>query len=184
MIKLLFFLGLAFVCSSCGYRFDQNKLSEYKTVSIPYVSGDPKGELTACLVENLSTLSSLRYTQNCGDLYLNVKVLDTKFEEIDYTRAVDFLTGQEKKQTEPIEDRLSILVQVSLTETKTGKAVMDPIVLSTSVNYNYDSDFNQTNLVPFSLGQYNFRDEARRYAHKPLYDDISHAIINYINSSW
>lgn len=178
---MLFILSL----TSCGYKSlsSQGTLSQYKTISVPYVQGDTNGELTAVLAQTLVESGEWKYKTFDGDLTLEVKVIDTKVEDIGYNRFFNQNNRIQRWMT-PNEQRLSILVEVNVIDESTGKVVLGPKHLSSSVRYDFDPEFNEDNLVGFSLAQYNYVDNARRIATVPLNQRLSKVIVDYLANSW
>lgn len=178
-------VALLFCLSSCGYTSlsSQGTLSQYRTISVPYVQGDTNGELTAVLTQTLVESGEWKYKTFDGDLTLEVKVVDTKVEDIGYNRFFNQNNRIQRWMT-PNEQRLSILVEIKVIDESTGKIVLGPKHLSSSVRYDFDPEFNEDNLVGFSLAQYNYVDNARSIATVPLNQRLSKVIVDYLANSW
>ncbi|MCH9634636.1 MAG: hypothetical protein S4CHLAM7_13890 [Chlamydiae bacterium] len=184
MKKSLWLLVLVFTLSSCGYQLTKvgHGSLKTKTISVPYVEGDQKGDFTSTLIHNLAASGQWSYTDDEGEFTLNVTLLAIRDEEVGYNYAIQ--NGQVNKWLVPNENNLSALALVELIETSSGETVIGPNYLSANVIYDYDPNFNVDNLVRFSLAQYNFQQIAARTAKIPLEERLSKAIIEYINNSW
>ncbi len=135
------------------------------------------------MIKKLTESSPWVYLSHGGELRLVVTLKGKKSEYTGYTR---FKNSQGILQpwTVPNESRLSGLVEVSLIEEAGQNVLLGPVLLSASISYDYDPEYNADNLVGFSLGQYNFIENAGSIAEAPLYERLSGTIVNYITDSW
>ncbi len=70
--KVFFFAGLILL-TSCQYQFGRGELTQqYSTISVPYVDGDLKGELTTHVIRKLSSSGVFRYVDCNGELILKI----------------------------------------------------------------------------------------------------------------
>ncbi|MCH9632325.1 MAG: hypothetical protein S4CHLAM6_06570 [Chlamydiae bacterium] len=178
-------LAIVFFCQGCGYRSTayHNALSSYKTITVPYVEGDAEGQITSQVIQSLSQSGAWKYQTFDAELILKVKILGTKAEDVGYNRFFGS-DNQVERWMVPNERLLSILSEVTVIDMKTQKVVLGPKKLSTSVKFDFDPEFNEDNLVGFSLAQYNFVENAQRSAHKPLNEDIAKTIVDYLINCW
>lgn len=178
-------LGLTlFILSGCGYRINnQNFLDKYSTISVPYIKNDPEGEFTSVLVHKLASSGNWRYLTDGGELILEVEVLDTKHEHVGFRYYRD-ANGNLRDQIVPSEDRVSILTKVQVIERSSGKVVMGPTHIFSSIDTDFDPMIDEDNLIRFSMGQLDFIGTARQIAHQPLFVSLSEKIVDYISSYW
>jgi outer membrane biogenesis lipoprotein LolB len=67
----LFLFLASLLLTGCHYQFGRGELSQrYGTISVPYVKGDQKGELTNDIIKRLGTSGAFRYVSNGGDLII------------------------------------------------------------------------------------------------------------------
>ena len=179
----LFVLGLFFF-SSCGYRFGQGQLDQtYRSISIPYVIGDQDGILTATLIKQFSDSSFLQYANCQADLCLVVKILDIYDENIGF-RFDRKREGRLARSIIPTETRLTIEVELTLSESSSGKILRGPIKLQSCIEFDHDYYSSRDAVNAFSLGQLTDYDEAYDAAQKPLNDAIAKKIVDYVCQSW
>ena len=169
----------------CGYHNpDQdNKLSGYKTISLPYVQGDTEGNFTAVLAKTLAQSGNWEYRTFDSEISLIVEIVGTKIEDVGYNRHFN-QNGQIQRWMDPNERRLSVLVKVTVIDEATQKVILGPEHLSDSVKYDFDEEFSEDNLVGFSLAQYNFFENAERIAHTSLNERLSKIVVDYLVNSW
>jgi hypothetical protein len=186
MLRFLFQIMMSLLLlSGCGYRFGQGGIANrYATISVPYVTGDVDGSLTAAIIKQLSTSSSLEYATCGGQLTLQVILLDIHDENIGFRYDRHKKDNELKKDIIPTETRLRALVQVSVIEAASGEILMGPVKIASSVDFDHDyySSRNQVNV--FSLGQLSDVDEARDAVHIPLNEALAQKIVDYVNDSW
>lgn len=186
-ITLTFFLALSslgFVTVSCDYHMGTGAVVErYATVSIPYIEGDVDGTLQSILAKEIASTTQLRYLSYGGNLLLKVKLLEKKADPVGFRYAIN-TDGSMVDTLVATEDRLSVLVEVSLVESATCCQVVGPQLFSTSVDYDFQPDSSNSDLVQFSLGQVDFRGAAKDAALRPLYDKLAKQIADYITSAW
>lgn len=179
----LFFL-LALCAASCGYRWGQgSSLAPYETISVPYVEGDWKGDLTTAIVKRLSQSGPLRYCNTGGALILKVRILDYHSEDIGFrydTNHHDRLISS----VIPDETRLTGEVEVTVLEAASRMPVLGPVRLTayTEFDHDYYSAHHAVNV--FSLGQLTDVDEAYDAAEKPLNRRLAQTIVDYLNDNW
>ena len=120
-IWLLRSIPILFTLTSCSYHFGHGELSQrYTTISVPYVEGDLRGELTTFVIKRLSLSGSFRYVNGAGDLLLKIKMVECRDDHIGF-RYDRNKRGKLKKSLVPTETRLSQVAEVCLIENGTGK---------------------------------------------------------------
>lgn len=184
-IKQIFYLlPLVYLLSGCQYQFGRGELSErYTTISVPYIEGDQRGELTTEVIKKLSTSGAFRYISQGGDLVLKVKLIEFREENIDF-RYDRKKTGKLKKSIIPTETRLNAIAEVLLIEGGTNQVVRGPtrVVASAEFGHTYYATRDEINI--FSLGQLNDIDAAREAVMYPLNRHLAERIVDYIINSW
>ncbi|MDP1880868.1 MAG: LPS assembly lipoprotein LptE [Parachlamydiaceae bacterium] len=181
-ICLIFFGWLAIV--GCDYQFGHGELAKnYSTLSIPYVEGDLKGGLTAEVIKKISISGALRYVSTEGDLILNIKIVELDDENIGF-RYDRGNTNHLKKYLIPTETRISALVEVTLTDSKTCQVIRGPTRITASVDFDHSFYSSRNEMNRFSLGQLNDIDAALDAVIIPLNRELADRIVNYIVYSW
>ncbi len=150
---------------------------------MPYVEGDTEGDVTSQVIQSVCQSGAWKYQTLEAELILKVKIIDTKIEDTGYNRFFN-QNAQIKRWMVPNEQRMSILAEVSVIDEATSKVILEPHSISADVNYDFDPEFNETNLVGFSLAQYNFIENAQRIARTPLNERLAENIVDYLLNSW
>jgi hypothetical protein len=174
---------LVLVFSNCGYRAGSGSpLSQYSSISVPYVEGDEDGRLTAAIVQRISETGAFKYEQEGGDLMLKVRLVSQRTENIgfQYDRQND---GSLSKRVVPSEARLSVRTECSVVENGSGRVLLGPTELDSSVDYDYDPYSNFANSNVFSLGQLTAPEAAQEASRRPLDAQIAHQIVDLISHS-
>lgn len=181
-IWLLLFTG--FLIAGCQYHFGRGDLSQrYSTISVPYIEGDQRGELTADVIKKLSTSGGFRYVSSGGDLVLKIKIIEFREENISF-RYDRKKTGQLKKSIIPTETRMKAIAEVLVIESGSGETIRGPtqITASTEFDHTYYATRDEINI--FSLGQLNDLDAARDAVKQPLNRHLAERIVDFIINSW
>ncbi len=179
----LIFVFLFFL-TGCAYRFGRGELSEqYRTISIPYVKGDQRGELTADIIKQLSVSGAFQYQSHQGDLTLKVELLEFREENVEF-RYDRKKTGKLKHSIIPTETRVSCIAEVLLIESTTGKTLKGPTRISASADFDHTFYATRNEVNIFSLGQLNDFDAARDAVMHPLNRNLAEKIVDYVINSW
>lgn len=174
----------ASLSSCCGYQAGSGALVEnYATFSIPFAEGDFDGSFTTELARHISQRTGLRYASCGGNLTVHVKLADKKAQSIGFCYGTNS-DGDRIDTLVSCEDRLSILAEVWVDDEAQGCTVLGPLYMTASVDYDYEPDTSNVDVVQFSLGQLDFRNGAREAAHRPLYADLSSKIADTISANW
>jgi hypothetical protein len=184
MRVLLFSLLLLVSLSGCGYRLGPGPLaSRYATISVPYVEGDRDGDLTRELVRKLGSNGGFRYSPDCGELILRVKVVELKDKNIGFRYDVND-EGELKKSIIPVETRLTALSEVELIDSSNGEVLLGPAMISAFVEFDHEYYSSHHGVNVFSLGQLTDTYEAHDAAKHPLNIALSQKIVDFISNSW
>ncbi|MCB1107170.1 MAG: LptE family protein, partial [Chlamydiia bacterium] len=71
--------------SGCGYHVDNDDaLSSFPTISVPYFKGDSDGILTDSVIKGLATSGEFNYVSKGGSVILEGVVLSDTSEHIGY----------------------------------------------------------------------------------------------------
>jgi hypothetical protein len=181
---LLLLLALAsFSMGGCQYSFGRGELaSQYSTIYVPYAEGDKEGDLTTQVIKCLS-LRGFRYVNYGGDLILNMKIFELRDENIGF-RYDRKKCGKLKKVIIPTETRVTMVVEVTVIETSTGKTIRGPTRIKTSLDFDHDFYSSHHGVNIFSLGQLNDIDAAHNAVMKPLHRQMAERIVDYVINSW
>lgn len=180
MRSLLFLLLL----TSCGYRYTSQEDS-VRTISIPYILGDPDALLNNELVYQLSSSGEFSCLLSGGDFILQVVLLSDTKERIGFRYDRDNPSGSLEKNLLGVEDCRSIVAMVSLVERTSGKVILEPSEVRASVDYDYTDPGSPRDLLfaksepimPFSLGQLDSHEGAHDDAARPLFRQLSQKIV-------
>jgi len=170
----------ALILTGCGYRFTPGgALSEYHTISIPYVKNDSEGRMTAALIRVISSQTGLQYEKCGGDLTLLVDLLEFEEENIGYRydRKND---GKLTHYIIPTETRLMGAAIVSLVDNISGEKIAGPAKILASIDFDHEYEKTRNSVNVFSLGQLTDYDEAYDAASEPLYRALSQKIADFI----
>ncbi|MGE3954752.1 MAG: LPS assembly lipoprotein LptE [Parachlamydiales bacterium] len=176
-------LLLLVTLTACGYRFgDQGVLCHYRTIEVPFVCGDQGGRLTEALVLELARTGAIAYRSQGADLVLCAAVIDCGRENIGF----QYDRNNQGELTDRIvanEGRLFLIVEVTLKD-RWGYCLIGPTRFTAQADYDFNPLSTDTELAPFSLGQFTEIDQAEEVALSPLYRDIAYKIIDYLRTYW
>jgi hypothetical protein len=184
--SLLSLLVLAGWCSltGCQYQFGRGELSQqYATISIPYIEGDQKGELTTEVTKKLSSSGAFRYVNHNGDLVLKIKLIEWGDENIDF-RYDRKKRGELKKSIIPTESRFTVLAEVLIIESVSGQTIRGPTNITAYTEFDHTYYTTRDEINVFSLGQLSDVDSARDAAIHPLNRILAERIVDYVINSW
>lgn len=177
-------LSLCLTLAACGYRLgDCSCLQQYQTVTVPFVQGDMDGRLTNAIIRELEGSGGFQYCPSGGSLTLYVCVADRGNDNIGFEYDFNSPTNRTKRIV-PNEGRLTAMVEVRVCETASGTAVLGPICLCESVDYDYDPLVVDNTLSTFSIGQVVSFDAAEDAALTPLYDRLARKIVDSLSACW
>jgi hypothetical protein len=170
--------------TGCHYQFGRGELSQrYQTISVPYVKGDQKGELTAEIIKRLETSGAFRYRSEGGELTLKVELVEFHEENVAF-RYDRKKTGELKKSIIPTETRLQALAEVQLIERGTNQTIWGPMRVTASVEFDHTYYATRDEINVFSLGQLNDFDAARDAVMHPLNRALAERIVDEVLNSW
>jgi hypothetical protein len=175
--------GLLSGCS--GYQFGRGGtlVNQYSTISVPYVEGDLDGSMTASIINELARSGCFRFRQCDGDLTLKVKITDLRDENIGF-RYDRKKKGELTHSIIPTETRLTAYSEVVVENSRTGCAVLGPVRVRASVDFDHDYYSNRDGVNIFSLGQLNDVDAACDAAQLSLNEALAGKIVDYLCNSW
>lgn len=181
----LFAACTAVLASGCGYRVGvgEGLPAYYSSISVPYVDGDQEGYLTAAIVKEIVRSGAFQYRYCGGSLILNVREISIDEDNIGF-RYDRRKRGTLTSDIIPTETRMTILVEVSVTDAASCCTVLGPAQLSASVDYDHDYYSSRDGVNIFSLGQLSDLNEAYDAAQTPLNRAIARKIVDYITQSW
>ena len=182
-VRLLLLLLLSSTCA-CGYHWGEGGLlKKYKTISVPYVEGDEDGSLTATLIREINASGAFRYCDRGGALTLKVSIIDYQDEHIGF-QYDQKKHGEYKKLIIPDETRTTLLAEVILTETATGRVALGPARIAASITFDHDYYATRHRINVFSLGQLTDIDTAQEAAIRPLHRRLAKKVVDYITVDW
>ena len=166
-MKLRFFCALSLVLLfGCGYRFEEvQEQGGTVTISVPYIKGDPEGELNSQIVRALSHTGQFDCVQNGGGLILEASITEESDSRIGFRFDRIPTTGKLRDNIIGTENRRSITAVVSLISAYTHEIIIGPQTITAYADYDYvdsnsirDLTFTTPQTGPqrvldFSLGQ-------------------------------
>jgi hypothetical protein len=180
LIRLLLLVSL----TSCGYHFGHSPLSkEHTTISLPYVEGDFNGNLTSAIAHAIVQSGAYEYRSSDGELTLLAKIVDINDTNIGF-RYDRKKRGKLENTIIPAETRLKLTVEITLVEAISGKVLVPPVRLSSSVDFDHEYNYSRRGVNIFSLGQLTDADAALEAAWRPLNKLMAQKIVDYICDTW
>lgn len=175
---------IVLLCSSCGYRYtgmDRDPV----TISVPNIFGDSDGWLSNEIVYQLGSSGCFICTQQEGEYSLVVDILSDIDERIGFRYDRDNPSGKLEKNLLGVEDRRTLVANISLVQKGSGKVVIGPSEVSASVEYDYTDPGSPKDLLfakkepimPFSLGQLDSQEGAQSAAARPLFRKLAAQIV-------
>jgi len=183
-VKFFLYLCFALLCSGCGYRY-AGMDSEPVGISVPYIPGDVDGWLTNELVYQLGSSGYFICSQSGGEYTLQVEILSDSDERIGFRYDRDNPSGKMEKNLLGVEDRRTVIAEVSLIHRASNKVIIGPCDVSASVEYDYTDPGSPQDLLfgkkeaimPFSLGQLDSQEAAHDDAGRPLFKKLAFQIV-------
>ncbi len=170
-----------FIFTACGFHLAPSlSKNEATTINVPYVQGDHSGKLTAALVEEIEKHTKYCYVKNNGTVTLQVKLLDTRNENIGF-RFDRHSPGSEKLI--PNESRTKRLAEVTLIDTGTQKVLLGPVYILATNDYDHQNYSLNTDINRFSLGQLSDIDTTDDVLYIPADRTLAQEIANWLTHS-
>jgi hypothetical protein len=159
--------------------------SDPVTISVPNISGDSDGWLSNEIVYQLGSSGCFICTQQEGEYSLVVDILSDTDERIGFRYDRDNPSGKLEKNLLGVEDRRTLVANISLVQKGSGKVVIGPSEVSASVEYDYTDPGSPKDLLfakkepimPFSLGQLDSQEGAQNDAARPLFRKLAAQIV-------
>ncbi|MBF8263734.1 MAG: hypothetical protein HW387_1399 [Parachlamydiales bacterium] len=179
--------------TGCGYRWSAEDAC--RSISVPYVSGDQDGALTAEIIRRLCSSPHIRVSSDAPDR-LAIAIVQEGADSIGYRRDPQKVKGKIRKNLVANEERKTMTVEVSLFRGCAEEPVFGPQRLSAYIDYDYidgdsiqDLEFQNSSgqtvvVLPFSLGQLEPQEAAQEASNRPLYEKLSQKIVDVVNSQW
>lgn len=172
--------------SSCGYHVDDDEaLSAFPTISVPYFNGDQSGVLTDIVVKSLSSSGVFNYANRGGAITLEGKIVSDNCENIGYQYDRHPVSGERINRLIPNEGRREVTVEITLIDSRSFKILYGPFIVSAYSDYDFvDSDSLQDasfinsmgtreSVLFFSLGQLDSIDGAKSASLDPIYHRLA-----------
>lgn len=167
------FLSVIFV--SCGYRQEGIPWEgDAPTISVPYVEGDPDGQMTRALIYQIAASGRYVYRTDGGCFILRSRVIDEHNENIGF-RYEKNKNCKVTREIVPVETRGWIAIEVELLSSQ-GKLLRGPCRIQAATEYDHDYYTIRDQVNIFSLGQLTDVDSAEDASLTPLYQRIAEKI--------
>lgn len=190
--KVIALCCLASLLSSCGYHFTPTTYEgDRVSISVPYIQGDPEATLNNQLTSTLARSGRFDCVQSGGDFMLQVVILSDTNSKIGYRFDRDDVTGRRRQNILGIENRRSLVTQVTLYDSHSGDVLFGPVAVTSQVDYDYvdpgsPRDLNTTTssgtipTIRYSYGQLDTVEGAHDDASPPMYQGLSQKIVDSI----
>lgn len=176
MLRIYALIGCAFLFG-CGYHLEGN--GPKKSIKVPFICGDPQGELTTKLIYLLNASGYYRTGGEDSRYCLSVYIIGNKDMNVGfrYDRNKD---GALLNTLIPAESRWSILAELTLVDTYTNQILVGPARISASYDFDHDwyTTFDGVNI--FSLGQITDYADAKDQVQTPLYHKLAQKIVDLL----
>lgn len=184
MLRIVLFLLLSVMLTSCGYRLGPaSALDTNRSIMVPYVKGDLDGTFTQELIREVCRTTELRYSSCGGDMILCASLIDRREEPIGYRYERNY-EDQVGKRLVTSEERVTLTAEVKIIDARTQKVVVGPYCISERINYDFAPETSPQNETRPSLGQLDFRPAALNAARVPLHRSLAKKIVDFlINAS-
>lgn len=183
----LFFIFSVAACllTSCGYRMGPGGAlpTQYPSISVPFVEGDQDGALTAAIIKEIVRAGDFTYQYHGGSLTLKAKLIEIDEDNIGF-RYDRKKRGKLTKDVIPTEERVTMVVELSVAEAASCRTILGPVLLSASVDYDHDYYSSRDGVNIFSLGQLTDLDAAYDAVQAPLNRAMAEKIADYLTQSW
>ena len=183
------------VLTGCGYRWEPNyPHAERPSVSVPFVTGDEDGRLTAAIIQTLGSSGLVDVVSSEGNYRLQVSILSNSVENIGYRQDPQKVDGKVRTTLLASEGRKTIAIEASLY--RGDEIAYGPYQIASDAEYDYvdgDSirDLTFVNpagtlvtVLPFSLGQLESLESAQEGVSRPLYSRLAQKVVEAISSEW
>ncbi len=180
---------LVLLLSGCGYRAQGTcDNTGMAFVAIPLIPEDDDGVLRNALARAISETGRYRYSSESATYELLIKFENNYTDTIGYEWDVNAATGAEVKRLYPDEGRKTVVVLVTLQDSKTKEKVLEPFKVSVQANYDFvnpvalkDIEFRdfmgrEQTTLQYSLGQLDSEEGARSEVSGPLFQDLANRI--------
>jgi hypothetical protein len=194
-MKLVISFIACLLCSSCGYHYTAYE-GAYSgggpSISIPYIHGDPEAILNNELAFALASSGEFKVEQSGGDLCLEVALISDTNDRVGFRYDRDNPDGHLERNLLGVENRRTIIAEVTLTKSSTGKKIVSAETVTASVVYDYtdpgsprDLLFSEVDpIIQFSLGQLDSfegaLDDSSRSIFRQLSQKIAMGLIGYL----
>ncbi len=173
--------------SSCGYQVSSNESKT--TISIPYISGDKEGQLTAELTRQITASNLYELASSHGDLTLQVSIVGDRNDIVGFRYDRSEESGKLEKNLMATENRRLLSALVTIVDRSTGETVIGPLTISGSGDYDYidvttlrelafiTPSGKTEKVINFSLGQLDSIEGAQDGVLTPVYAQLASRII-------
>lgn len=180
-----------FLLSGCGYHFEgTEKQASTVTISVPYIKGDPEGELNKELIHALSSSGQFDCVHSGGMFILEAAIIADSDSRIGYRFDRNPTTGKLRDNIIGTENRRALSIEVKLINAYTQEIVAGPQLITAHADYDYvdsnsvrDLTFvgphgSAQTVIQFSLGQLDSVEGAHDDSAKPIYQILAQKIVD------
>lgn len=170
---------LAVCLTSCGYQLGSGGSLPRMTVGIPFIDGDKDGLFTEELIRQISSRTSLTYSDDNPQTVLIVKLLELRDENVGF-RYDRKRSGELRHTIIPVETRLETQAEITLYSVGSGCILLGPVVVGATIDFDHEYYPNRNAVNVFSLGQLTDIDAARDAAILPLSRELARRVADYL----
>lgn len=186
---------LLFSLASCGYHFYETS-PQPKTITVPYVSGDPKGLLVDALCRSLAASGDFCPVLTGGDLKLCLSIVSEETNWIGYRYDREPVSGVLEQNLLPTEGRKAICATVSLIDERTGEMLIGPHLVRANAEFDFiepnslrDVSFidccgKRETVMQFSLGQLDSAPAGLTNSLVPLYRELADRVVDELSTAY
>ncbi len=180
---------LTILLAGCGYRAVGTAPSDRAlSVTIPLIRDDEDGVLRNALAQSLSETGKYVYTSYDAPYELIVKIEKNVTDTTGYAWDVDPSTGLTVNRLYPSEGRKVVGALVTLQNSKTKEALLEPFRVSAQANYDFVNptavkdieyiglDGKKGTVLQYSLGQLDSEEGAKGEVQHPIFKELAYKI--------
>jgi hypothetical protein len=158
--------------------------SEQISLSIPYAKGDTYGYFTDAVIEQVERTMRYRYVSSAGGkLTLSLELEAPTQERIGYQHDRES-NGTVLDEVVANETRIQVSALFTLKETASGKVLLGPTSLSSSMDYDFGSYEIDSSVLHVTMGQLDSENNSADAAQVALSEKVAAKVVEYLDNAW